>query len=75
MAGGCAFVALDSTSSWDSVRDFPALSSPRLLDFCPVQRSFLYPLDISAAVAAMTLQLSRCCFLSMDQFNVGTSSM
>ena len=41
MARGCSFVALDSTSSWDSVRDFLALSPPRILDFCPVQRSFI----------------------------------
>ena len=33
MARGCAFVALDSTSSWDSVRDPLALSSPKLLDY------------------------------------------
>lgn len=74
MARGCAFVTLDSTSSWDSVRDFLALSPPKLLDFCPMQRSFPYPLDISAVVAAMILQLSRCCFLSMDQFYMGMSS-
>lgn len=33
IAGGCAFVALDSTSGWGNIRDPLALSSPKLLDY------------------------------------------